>query len=98
MPSDDARPTSAVIAAAAARAKEAGAPMAGLLTPAPSAPCSDAWTMLSTSESSRSDAKAFSVLPFTVNVHTSSFVPQSFGTLTLKTNRLRRGRKRVGWP
>ena len=34
MPSDDARPTAAIIEAATARAKEAGAPMAGLLTPA----------------------------------------------------------------
>ena len=33
MPSDDAKPTSDIIKAAAARAKEAGAPMAGLLTP-----------------------------------------------------------------
>src|SRR5258706_12430022 len=34
MPSDDAKPTSAIIKAATARAKDAGAPMAGLLTPA----------------------------------------------------------------
>ena len=72
--------------------------IAGLLTPAPSAPCSDAWTMLSTSESSRSDAKARSVLPFVVSVQTSSFLPQSAGTRTLNTKRLRRGRKCVGWP
>src|ERR1051325_6638221 len=65
--------------------------IAGLLTPAPSAPCSDACTMLSTSESSRSDANAFSVLPFDVSVQTSSFLPQSAGTRTLNTKRLRRG-------
>ena len=34
MASDDAKPTAAIIDAAAGRAKEAGAPMAGLLTPA----------------------------------------------------------------
>jgi hypothetical protein len=71
---------------------------AGLLTPAPSAPCSDACTMLSTSESSRRVAKARSVLPFAVSVQTSSFLPQSAGTRTLNTKRLRRGRKCVGWP
>ncbi len=34
MPSDDTRPSAAIIAAAAARAQAANAPMAGLLTPA----------------------------------------------------------------
>jgi hypothetical protein len=72
--------------------------IAGLLTPAPSAPCSDAWTMLSTSESSRSEANAFSVLPLVVSVQISSFLPQSAGTRTLNTNRLRRGWKCVGCP
>ena len=65
--------------------------IAGELTPAPSAPCSDACTRLSTNESGRSVAYAFSVLPLAVSVQTSSLLPQSFGTLTLKTKRLRRG-------
>ena len=64
---------------------------AGELTPAPSAPCSEACTSSSTNESGRSVANAFSVLPYAVSVHTSSLLPQSFGTFTLNTKRLRRG-------
>lgn len=44
MPSDDAKPTAAIIEAATARAKEAGAPMAGLLTPA------EAWELFKRGE------------------------------------------------
>jgi rhodanese-related sulfurtransferase len=44
MPPDDAKPTAAIIKAATARAKEAGAPMAGLLTPA------EAWELFKRGE------------------------------------------------
>jgi hypothetical protein len=44
-------------------------------------------------------AYAFSVLPLVVSVQIiSSFSVKDFGARTLKMNRLRRGRKCVGWP
>ena len=58
------------------------------LTVEPPPPLFSASTFLSTSQTSRSDARAFSVRPLAVIVQTSSLVlPQSFGTFTRKTHR-----------
>ncbi len=93
-------PTRAVISRSDSSSIEGGTfeRVSGSLRPAPSAPVSEAMTMLSIRRSCRSVAYARFVSPCVVSVQTSSWSPKSAGTRTLKMKRLRRGRKRVGWP
>ena len=72
--------------------------MSGWNPVCPPAPKLAIMTVSSTMYSGRSVAYAFSVTPLLVSDQTISLSPKSAGTVTLKTNWLRRGKKWVGWP